>query len=289
MKFAGTGRWVAPWLVLLAAYCWAAPQDDLYKASERGDRAAMTRAIKAGAKVDGLDADGWTALVYASAAGKPDAVKLLLAEKANPNATTKEGQTALMAAVVSGNADAVKALLDAGARTSVTLPSGKTAADLARARGRLDLVALLDVSPPAAATGSVKSAVKVASATGVEPDLIRSFLSEQRQLEVKRGALQSQREELERRLQTANAAKAQQLSQAHQRYESCMAELGVCQADCASSSRMKMLGALVGGVAVARKGGSTAQAEDMIRSSGDDEQSCKATCESKFVCEPARR
>lgn len=281
-----TSRWVALVLLQVAACVWAGPQDDLYKAAEKGDRAAASRAMKAGARADAPDGDGWTALVFAAAAGKSDLVKLLLAEKADPNAMTNDGQTPLVAAVVAGSRDAVKALLDAGARVSTTLPSGKTAIDLARSRGRGDLVALLEVGPSnAAAAGSPNAAMQAANGSGVDVMVIRAFLTEQRQQDQKRAAVQVQRQDIDRRLQSAQAAKSQQQRQAVERYESCKSTLEVCQADCASKGSVKRLGALLGGVAVARKGGSTTQAEDAIRASGDEEESCKAACDSQHACE----
>lgn len=93
----------------------------LYVAASSGDLEGIRREIQRGAAVDEISPTemgrgGMTPLMAAAAAGKPEAVRALLAAGAKPNARSKDGKTALMYAALYADAATVRALLDAGAQ-----------------------------------------------------------------------------------------------------------------------------------------------------------------------------
>jgi ankyrin repeat protein len=71
----------------------AEPSDALYSAIRNGDRAAVKKLIAAHG-INVRDNRGTTSLMYAASFGNADMVRLLLAAKADPNATNEFGATA---------------------------------------------------------------------------------------------------------------------------------------------------------------------------------------------------
>jgi ankyrin repeat protein len=65
------------------------------KASENGQIEVVKLLLDKGAKLDGQNNEGWTALIIASAQGNTEVVKLLLENGANTELKTIEGKTAL--------------------------------------------------------------------------------------------------------------------------------------------------------------------------------------------------
>ena len=109
--------------------------DALHQAAQAGDSAGLKAALSAGADVDALDGQGWTALMHAANRGYPQFVDLLLEAKADPDIQAPDGATALFIATVRGQAQVVARLVDAGADVFMPGPEGKTAADMARVSG----------------------------------------------------------------------------------------------------------------------------------------------------------
>ena len=97
----------------------------LLKAAQAGDLAAVRELLDKGVEADSADLQGWTALMAASATGRPDIVRLLLDKGAKVNARGKgfpitlsangsnipSGTTALMVASYSGYPEIAALLL----------------------------------------------------------------------------------------------------------------------------------------------------------------------------------
>jgi hypothetical protein len=115
----------------------------LMTASAIGRVEVMRVLLAAGARVNLGDADGWTALMYASYHGQIEAIRVLLAAGAQINQVDAHGQTALMFASAEGQVQTVKALLAAGADPRLTTPEGGTALGAALHQKRTAVVSLL--------------------------------------------------------------------------------------------------------------------------------------------------
>ena len=77
---------------------------------------------------------GMSALMFAAREGDREAVWLLLANGANPNARARNGETALMKAAWDGHIEIVSYLLKSGADVNAQTKDGKTALILTPAR-----------------------------------------------------------------------------------------------------------------------------------------------------------
>lgn len=128
-------------LLCLGALTLSAGPDDFYRAIRTDDLAALKRLVAAEG-VDTKDARGTTPLMFASAAGSIDAMKLLLAAGADVNAVDAMGTTALLWAAP--QQARVRLLLDRGAKADVAAKSGMTPLMVAAAvPGNLEAVKLL--------------------------------------------------------------------------------------------------------------------------------------------------
>jgi ankyrin repeat protein len=91
---------------------------DLVRAAGEGDVAGIQAALAAGAPVDGRNANGETALAFAAFNRQAEAVRVLLAARANPNIPTASAQTFILPlcfAGMAGQPGITDALLAAGA------------------------------------------------------------------------------------------------------------------------------------------------------------------------------
>lgn len=93
--------------------------------------------------VNAVDANGWTALMYASRYGNVDMVNRLLTAGAKVNIINKNGETVLMIASQSGNNDIVKLLISKGAPVNAVDMKGRTALIFASQKGNTDIVKIL--------------------------------------------------------------------------------------------------------------------------------------------------
>ena len=99
--------------------------------------------------VDARDANGRTALMYASSGPFLEAVQLLLDAGAEVNVQgTQEGFSALMTAASEGLVDIVRLLLVRGADPAMADMDGDTAASFAQENGHSAVVELLENPPP---------------------------------------------------------------------------------------------------------------------------------------------
>ena len=142
-----------------------APQADgataLHWASRWGDVAMVDALIRGGAAVDAANEYGATPLWVASLSGDQAVVTRLLKAGANPNLALGSGETPLMSAARSGSVGAVEALLGAGAKPdAVEQARGQSALMWAAAEGHVEVVRrLLDRG----------ASVSLASASGFTP------------------------------------------------------------------------------------------------------------------------
>jgi ankyrin repeat protein len=92
---------------------------------------AVAMLLDRGGKIDAQDNRGRTALYRAAAEGKTEAMRLLLARKANPNQRAIDGSSPLLAAITFGRVDAMNLLLASG--SDVDLPDAQGTTPLALA------------------------------------------------------------------------------------------------------------------------------------------------------------
>jgi uncharacterized protein len=106
----------------------------LMNACQLGELNSVDLLLAHGAKSDVQNADGDTALIKASAAGRvgADIVAMLLTHGVTINEQNKAGQTALMAAARSGSVKTVEELVQAGANGAIRDALHRTAAMYAR-------------------------------------------------------------------------------------------------------------------------------------------------------------
>jgi ankyrin repeat protein len=106
-----------------------------------GKNDALAQLLQAGANIDLARQDGQTALMQAAFYFAPDAIiKTLIDHKAGLNLKDQKGRTALMWACAIGNEDAARYLVDSGADPNVVDAQNETAATYAGDLGLVDLV-----------------------------------------------------------------------------------------------------------------------------------------------------
>ena len=127
--------------VLLAGAAMAAPDTalTLLNAAESGDHAAAMRLVSVkGANVNATQADGSTAIMYASANGDLELVRALIKAGANVKLKNQLGTSALTEASIIGSAPIIDALLKAGADPNFKTPDGETPLMAAARSGKVD-------------------------------------------------------------------------------------------------------------------------------------------------------
>ena len=117
--------------------------EQLFRAIENADTAALAQLLDQGAHADAQNEQGYTPLMGASAMGRIEIVKLLLDKGANPALQDKTGRTALHYAAMAGNQDAAKQLIDKNAPVNAKDEDGFTPLMYSIASHNIDLVNLL--------------------------------------------------------------------------------------------------------------------------------------------------
>jgi uncharacterized protein len=115
----------------------------LHWASYRDDVESADLLIRAGARVNAANDLGATPLWSASLNGSPVMVRRLLQAGANPNAALLLGETPVMVASRTGNPDIVEQLLARGANVNARAARGQTALMWAAAQRHADVVRVL--------------------------------------------------------------------------------------------------------------------------------------------------
>jgi ankyrin repeat protein len=112
----------------------------LVDAARNADHAAVRALLKQGVNVDAAEADGTTALHWASYRDDGTLVDLLVRAGATVNAANDLGATPLWAASQNGSAAMVRRLLQAGANPNLALMRGETPLMVASRSGNLEVV-----------------------------------------------------------------------------------------------------------------------------------------------------
>jgi ankyrin repeat protein len=122
---------------------FAAADAALANATEHRDAAAVRSLIREGVDVNATQVDGTTALHWAAYNDDVESAALLVKSGANVNAVNRYGLPPLIQACTNGNSAMVKLLLEAGADANVTMKGGETALMLAARSGSLEAVKAL--------------------------------------------------------------------------------------------------------------------------------------------------
>jgi ankyrin repeat protein len=112
----------------------------LVDAARNGDREAMRALVQKKVDVNAPEADGTTALHWASYRDDLESVNLLIRAGANVNAANDLGATPLWIASENSNGSLIKALLQAGANPNLALLLGETPLMAASRSGKADIV-----------------------------------------------------------------------------------------------------------------------------------------------------
>ena len=131
-------------LLLVSALSFAATTHaDVADAAMRGDMDAVRKLIAQKADVNAPQADGATALHWAVFKSNKEMVNLLLKSGANAKAANREGSTPMWLACVNGDAATISALLAAGADANEKLPLGRSPLMIAARTGNVDAIKVL--------------------------------------------------------------------------------------------------------------------------------------------------
>ncbi len=129
--------------VTLASSGVAMAQSDVADAAMARDAEAVRSLLRSGADVNGTQADGATALHWASYHGDEELAERLLDAGANVGAANRNGSTPLWLAAEKGDAAMLEVLLDNGADANEPLPLGRRPLMLAARTGVVEAVEVL--------------------------------------------------------------------------------------------------------------------------------------------------
>jgi len=130
----------------LVALAWSSLAfcGEIHDAAEKGDLEKVKALLKDNPDFGfSKDTNNWTALHYAAMKGHKDVAELLLANKADVNATDKHGFTPLHGAAFSGQKDMVELLLANKAEVNAKDNKGETPLRLALDKGHKKVADLL--------------------------------------------------------------------------------------------------------------------------------------------------
>jgi ankyrin repeat protein len=127
-------------LVALIGVGAAGAERTLIDVVKAGDVQAVRSLLKQKADVNATEADGTTPLHYAVSRGDVETVTLLLGRGARTEAANRYGIKPLHLAGTNGNAAVVVALLEAGADPNAATPEGETPLMVAARSGNLEIV-----------------------------------------------------------------------------------------------------------------------------------------------------
>jgi uncharacterized protein len=140
---------VTRWMWLLASIAAGVPLlgagagNRVVDAAKEGNFAAVRALVAQKADVNATEADGMTALHWAVRANDAATVQLLIRAGAKVNAANRYGMTPIILAAQNGDPIVVAALLKAGANPNSALPEGQTALMTAARTGNIESIKLL--------------------------------------------------------------------------------------------------------------------------------------------------
>jgi uncharacterized protein len=126
--------------VLALVLMGAGDRPSLVDAAKNGDRAALRALLQKKADVNAAEADGSTALLWASYRDDLESADVLIRAGAKVNAANDLGATSLWAASQNGSAAMVRRLLEAGANPNLALLAGETPLMVAARSGYPEIV-----------------------------------------------------------------------------------------------------------------------------------------------------
>ena len=127
-------------LVLTAGVAFGAGRPPIVAAAKSGDREALLALLAKKVDVNSAEADGTTALHWASHRDDVESAQLLIRAGATVNAANDLGATPLWIACETGSVAMVRALLQAGANPNLALLLGETPLMVASRSGNADVV-----------------------------------------------------------------------------------------------------------------------------------------------------
>jgi ankyrin repeat protein len=133
-------RLITGFVLLAALPAAAAVRSPLADAAEKRDKTAVIALLQKGADVNAAQADGTTALHWATYHEDAELVALLVKAGANVKAVNSYGVPPLADACMNGDGAVVKLLLEAGADPNITMKGGETVLMLAARSGNLAAV-----------------------------------------------------------------------------------------------------------------------------------------------------
>ncbi len=130
-------------VLVLSLMSLAAGRSDVSDAAMRGDAAAVRTLVAQKADVNATQPDGATALHWAVHHGNRELVDLLVRAGANVKAANRIGVTPLSMASLAGNAAIIDLLLKGGANVNERGPNGETPLMMAARNGNPDAIKVL--------------------------------------------------------------------------------------------------------------------------------------------------
>lgn len=131
-------------VVVLLSVAALPAASDLADAAMKGDRAAVRALLQQKANVNATQIDGTTALHWAVRADDLETADLLIGAGANVSTPNRDGATPLLLATVNGNAAMIEKLIRAGADPNAALTkSGDTALMMSARTGKTEPVTML--------------------------------------------------------------------------------------------------------------------------------------------------
>src|SRR5262249_42118825 len=176
-----TIRFSAIGAIALTALLHAAASAPVADAAMDGNRDAVKALLKQAAEVNASQGDGMTALHWAAMKNDVDLVQTLLYAGANAKATTRIGAyTPLLLAARNGNAEVIDPLVKAGADVNAATSNGTTPLMFASASGNVALVqALIERGANVNATESVRGLTPAMFAAASNRAAVLGLLAQQ--------------------------------------------------------------------------------------------------------------